>query len=105
SIGERIAGDHALRAVYGSNGAALIASDAEILDAARTLAREGLALEPASAAPLACVRKCAAERTEAGIWIVIGSGTAVKWPATLLDGFEMPDCLPAELRSVADLDL
>ncbi|MGH9668306.1 MAG: pyridoxal-phosphate dependent enzyme, partial [Bryobacteraceae bacterium] len=59
SIGERIAGDHALRAVYDSNGAALIASDAEILDAARTLAHEGLALEPASAAPLACARKCA----------------------------------------------
>jgi threonine synthase len=104
SIGERITGDHALRAVYDSDGTVLTASDAEILDAARALAREGLALEPASAAPLACARKIAAEGA-GEIWVVIGSGTAVKWPATLLDGFEMPDCLPEELHSVEGLDL
>lgn len=99
SIGERITGNHALRAVYDSGGTVLIASDAEILDAAKSLAREGLALEPASAAPLACARKCAMEG-EGEIWVVIGSGTAVKWPATILDGFEMPDCMPPDLHSL-----
>lgn len=104
SIGERITGDHALRAVYESGGTALIVSDAEILEAARALAREGLALEPASAAPLACAKKIDREEGVDEVWVLIGSGAAVKWPATLLDGFEMPDCLPAELHSLNEKD-
>ncbi|MEO7146003.1 MAG: pyridoxal-phosphate dependent enzyme, partial [Bryobacteraceae bacterium] len=104
SIGERITGDHALRAVYDSSGAALVASDAEIMDAARVLARQGLALELASAAPLACAQRYAAQGKAGEIWVAIGSGAAVKWPATLLDGFQMPDCLPADLSALEHFD-
>jgi threonine synthase len=78
TIGERIAGDHALRAVYDSGGEAIAVSDEQILDAARRLARQGLALENASAAALACAETL--PRADGEKWVVIGSGAAVKWP-------------------------
>jgi threonine synthase len=94
SIGERITGDHALRAVYDSQGTVLTATDEEILAGARCLASEGLALEPASAAPFVCAQKFSPQAEEGEVWVTIGSGAAVKWPATITAGFQMPDCLP-----------
>ena len=48
----------ALRAIYDSNGSAEIVSDKEILDAQLTLAKlEGLFIEPASATPIAALKK------------------------------------------------
>lgn len=96
SIAERITGDHALRAVYQSGGSVLTCSDEEILEAARLLRRQGFALEPASAAALACVQQVASEWTAGETSVVIGSGSAVKW-GTMAGSFEMPPVLSANV--------
>ncbi len=103
SIAERVTGDHALRAVYQSGGSVITCSDAEILDASRVLRHQGLALEPASAAALACAQKVASEKTAGETWVVIGSGSAVKW-GNIAEGFEMPPILPAG-ANLGDLSL
>jgi threonine synthase len=79
SIAEKITGDHALRAVYESDGEARSASDEEILAATHRLARMGFALEPASAAALACAEQ-AIDDSPGETWVLIGTGAAVKWP-------------------------
>jgi len=103
SIAERVTGDHALRAVYQSGGSVITCSDEEILEAARVLRRQGLALEPASAAALAGAQKAAPEWSPGETWVMIGSGSAVKW-GTVADGFEMPPVLSAT-AALADLGL
>ncbi|MDP1546266.1 MAG: threonine synthase, partial [Anaerolineales bacterium] len=52
-IGKPARGEQALEAAQQSNGKIIAVSDAEILDAQRTLASEGVWVEPASAAGLA----------------------------------------------------
>ena len=52
---ETVADVHALRAVLESEGEALSATDAEILDAQSMLGQEGLCVEPSSALPVACL--------------------------------------------------
>jgi hypothetical protein len=61
SIAERIIGDHALRAIYQSDGSGRTCSDEEILEAQQLLIRRGWALEPVSAAALACLQQVASE--------------------------------------------
>jgi|TARA_B100001179_G_scaffold177245_1_gene132480 threonine synthase len=57
-IGAPASWKKALRAIYDSNGSAEIVSDKEILDAQLTLAKlEGLFIEPASATPIAALKK------------------------------------------------
>ena len=53
SIREAETGGHALHALRDSGGHALAVSDAEIMDAAARLARDGLSVDPSSAAALA----------------------------------------------------
>ena len=103
SIAEKIGGEQALQAVYDSAGAALRASDEEILQAARCLAREGYALEPASAAALACAQALAHDRFGSEIWVAIGTGATVKWPETLNSGFNRSEKLPADFDRVEEL--
>jgi threonine synthase len=51
-------GDHALRALYGSDGSAIKVSDEEVVEGEKTLARtEGLWVEPSSATAVAGLRK------------------------------------------------
>ncbi len=104
SIAERIIGDHALRAVYQSEGSVLAVPDEEILEAAGILMRQGFALEPASATALACLRQVASEWTAGETWVMIGSGTAVKWGA-LAAGFEMPRLWDPDVDDLAGLSL
>ena len=78
-------------------------SDEEILLAARTVAGEGFALEPASAAAVACAAKVAAESREREVWVRIGTGAAVKWPSTLNPGISLPPRLPADFDRVDDV--
>jgi len=78
SIAERITGDHALRAVYQSGGSVITCSDQEALEAVRFLLRQGLAFEPASAVPLACIRQLAPQAASGETWVMIGSGSAIK---------------------------
>ncbi|HZT30877.1 MAG TPA: pyridoxal-phosphate dependent enzyme [Bryobacteraceae bacterium] len=83
SVAELAAGDHALRAVYESQGMVLTATDKQIGDAVRELARQGFALEPASALTLACVGDARPATAAEEIWVLIGSGSLAKWPDTL----------------------
>jgi threonine synthase len=102
SIAERITGDHALRAVYESQGSVITCTDGETLEAQRLLLRHGLALEPASAVALACMRRLASEATAGESWVVVGSGSAVKW-GTVIENFKPPPVLEPSLANVHDL--
>lgn len=97
SLAERAAGQQALTAVYESAGLALEVTDEEALTAMRWMARRGIALEPSSAVPLACLHQLLKQETDSAtgeIWVSIGSGAAPKWPEDLLRGFSMPPLLP-----------
>lgn len=100
SLAEFAAGRLALRAVYDSEGEALEVSDEETLDAMHWLAKRGIALEPSSAVPLACLRKARlvqGKRNHDGeLWVTIGSGAAPKWPDDVLRGYTMPEVLAAD---------
>jgi threonine synthase len=103
SIAENIGGDHALRAVYEAGGSVLSATDDEILAAMRVLARRGLALEPASAASLACANKVAAEAARDALWVAIGTGASIKWPDAQTRAFKAPETLPPDFADVEHL--
>ena len=90
SVGELVTGDHALRAVYESEGSMMISSEEEIQSAFRRLQRKGLALEPSSALAFACAEEAMKETADGETWVVIGSGAAVKWPDTLLRDYNPP---------------
>ena len=105
SIAEKIGGEQALRAVYDSGGAAMRVADEDILKAVRCLASEGLALEPASAAALACAQALLPERSPSELWVTIGTGAAVKWPDSIGLGFSRPRKLSPDLDSIEELSL
>lgn len=104
SIAEKIGGERALQAVYDSGGEAIAVSDEQILRTARCLAKEGLALEPASAAAVAAAEAVRAEGNDE-VWLAIGTGAVVKWPEALSDGFALPEPLPASFDRVEQLGL
>jgi threonine synthase len=104
SLAERVTGDHSLRAVYQSGGSVITCSDEQALEALRLLLRQGFALEAASAVALACLQQIALEATSGETWVVIGSGTAVKWGA-IPGKFEMPRLLPSDFANVSELGL
>ncbi|MFN7996677.1 MAG: pyridoxal-phosphate dependent enzyme [Bryobacteraceae bacterium] len=104
SISERVIGDHALRAVYESGGSVLAVSDEAVLEAMRYFGRQGVALEAASSVPLACVRKVAREATPGEVWVMIGSGSAVKW-GNLAESFQMPPCYAPEYADLTGLNV
>ena len=103
SIEEKIGGQPALDAVYDSGGAALEVTDDEILTAASCLAREGLALEPASAAAVACASKLAEQGCEDERWVAIGTGAAIKWPQDGRREFHLPETLAPDFDDVSQL--
>jgi len=103
SIAEPIGGDHALHAIYESGGAATSVTDDEILAARLALGRQGLALEPASAAAYAVARTLQSEGKSNERWVVVGTGTALKWPRTLLDGYHLPEVLSATVNCLGEL--
>jgi threonine synthase len=97
-------GRQALRAIYDSGGEALEVTDEEALEAMRRMAARGIALEPSSAVPLACLRKFSGRRVQESyrgeIWVAIGSGAAPKWPDDLLRDFSMPAVLSNDQRTL-----
>jgi len=108
SICEAIGGEQALGAIYESAGAAVGLPDEEILGAAAQLARQGFALEPASAAAVAGARSMAAEGSDPGTgldecWVAIGTGAAVKWPRNVIGRASMPERLPADFDRLDEL--
>jgi len=78
-IGAPVNAAKAERAVRDTGGAFVVVTDEEILDAQRTMAaREGLFVEPASAAPLAGLRRLVesgeASRSESVVLVATGNG-------------------------------
>ena len=99
SIAERIGGDAALHAIYDSGGAALEVDDGRIVATARAMAREGYALEPASAVAVACARRDAAPEYDGETWVSVGTGSTIKWPPTICAGFVRPAHLPDDFSA------
>jgi threonine synthase len=78
-------GERVLRAIYDSAGWADGVTDDDILEAMRWLGREGIAAEPAAAAPLAAVRRGVEagtiSREDVVVCVVTGSG--LKQPSAM----------------------
>jgi threonine synthase len=81
SIADPVTGRMALEAVRATDGDATAVSDDEILEIGRLLATYGLFVEPSSAAPVAAVRKMAAQRPEMRDETVVCvlTSSALKW--------------------------
>jgi threonine synthase len=82
---ETVADRHALEAIRVSHGAALSATDPELVQAMADLGREGLCVEPASALVVACLpRWLVAARPPTDVPIVcLLTATGTRWPAEL----------------------
>jgi threonine synthase len=101
SIAEKIGGELTLGAIYRSGGTAIAVPDEEMLAAVRALGKEGLALEPASAASVACATAMAAGDAGKGeTWVAIGTGAAIKWPQDLTTAFQMPAALDTDYQDI-----
>ena len=103
SIAERIGGELTLGAIYRSRGTAMAVTDDAMLAAVRALGKEGLALEPASAAPVACAQAMVQEHPGIGkdeTWVAIGTGAAIKWPHDIVADFRMPAALAPDYRDI-----
>jgi threonine synthase len=102
-IGNPASWQGALEAAESSGGAILDVSDTEILDAYKELAREGLFVEPASAASVAGLRRLAREGLiEPGATVVcVLTGHGLKDPDTALGQMSPPDSVPADADVVA----
>jgi len=104
-IGKPVNWLKALRAVWESDGLVVKVSDEEILEAARVLAaREGIGVEPASAASLAGVRHLRIEGAlprDARV-VCVATGSALKDPnPDLLQGVRVVEAEP-EAESIAE---
>jgi threonine synthase len=109
SIADETGGPASLRAVAESGGAAEAASEEAILDAMRRLARQGIGVEPSSAASVAAALAMAARgefsADEDVVCILTGAG--VKWPDALVDALtprELVDASPDAVRAWIDAD-
>jgi len=78
-------GRRVLKAIYDTNGTAIAVSDAEILQAMRELAMEGIAAEPSAAVSLAAFKKAAAQGIiKSGETVVcVITGSAMKQPSAV----------------------
>ena len=97
-IGRPARGEYALEAAQESKGKLLAVSDQEILSAQRVLAREGIWVEPASAAGLAGL---IAESESGSIdakgkrVVIVCTGHGLKDPSIVTGSFESPKLIPA----------
>ncbi len=104
-IGRPARGDQALAAARESGGAIRAVSDEEILAAYEAVASlEGVMCEPASAAPLAGLRRRAAEGEDLSERVVVAvlTGNGLKDPATALSRAHVPEPIPASLGCVLE---
>ena len=87
STREETAADHALTAIYGSQGLAIDVSEVEIREAIVLLAHHGFAVEAASALPIAGLRKALRDRLIAPSDRVAAllTSSLIKWPSLLAD--------------------
>jgi threonine synthase len=82
---ETVSSPHALDAIRVSQGAALSASENDILAAVDALAAEGLCVEAASALPVACLRALVevGEIDPAAPIVCVLTAAGIKWPQDL----------------------
>ncbi len=102
-IGTPISWKKALRAIYESNGTALAIEDKEILEAQSLLARlEGLFVEPASASPIAALKKLVRDGVikKKEIVVCIATGNGLKDPEIVGRMYEKPIDLAPEAEIV-----
>ena len=102
-IGAPVSSTKALRAIYDSNGYAETVNDDEILDAQKELARkEGIGVEPASAASIAGLKKLVAEGViDKGEQVVcIVTGHLLKDPNTAIDACVEPTKIDADINAL-----
>jgi threonine synthase len=102
-IGNPASWDLAVAAANGSEGAILAVTDREILAAYRRVAREGLFVEPASAASVAgLLRLAEGGELEAGSTVVcVLTGHGLKDPEWAISGAAHPPTVPADAEAVA----
>jgi len=105
-IGNPISGKKALRAIYDTGGYCTSVTDDEILAAQKLLGRkEGVGVEPASAASIAGARKL----MEMGIIdkgervVCICTGNALKDPDTIISSSEPPIKLSKDISSIKNI--
>ena len=105
-IGNPVSGRKALRAIYDTGGCSISVTDKEILEAQKLLGRkEGVGVEPASAASVAGAKKL----REAGIIgkkervVCICTGNAHKDPDTIISSSEPVTKSSKDLRSIKKL--
>ncbi len=102
-IGNPVNARKALRAIYDSKGLAEIVSDEEIIQAQKFLAaREGIGVEPASAASVAGLRKLAAQgMVDADETVVcVVTGNLLKDPETVVNVCGKPITVEANVEAV-----
>ncbi len=106
-IGNPASAALARAAVAESGGLFDMASDDEIMEAYRLVAREGVFCEPASATPVAGLLKLKREgRLEAGQTVVaVLTGNGLKDPGAALRGVEAPKGIEAHLDRVLEVIL
>lgn len=105
-IGKPARGEQALEAAHESNGRIIAVSDAQILEAQKILASEGVWVEPASAAGLAgLLAEQAAGRLEAKgkRVVVVCTGHGMKDPSIITESFKAPQVIPAYYQALFDL--
>ena len=102
-IGAPVSSIKALRAIYDSNGFAETVTDDEILEAQKELARkEGIGVEPASAASIAGLKKLVAEGIiDKGEQVVcIVTGHLLKDPNTAINACVEPIEIDADVDAL-----
>ncbi len=102
-IGKPARGEQALEAAEQSNGRIIAVTDAEILEAQRILASEGVWVEPASAAGLAGLRAESARGTfdaRGKKIVVVCTGHGLKDPSVITDLFSSPKIIPANYEAL-----
>jgi threonine synthase len=105
-IGKPARGEQALEAAQESNGRIIAVTDEEILSAQRTLASEGVWVEPASAAGLAgLLAESAVGKFEAGgkRVVVVCTGHGMKDPSIITGSFTSPKVIPAKYEALVEL--
>jgi threonine synthase len=104
-IGRPARGEEALAAVDESNGRILAVTDDEILAMWRRLAREGIWVEPASAAGVAALAKEVREGRldpKGRLVVAVLTGHGLKDPDAVTDRAPEVGVIPAEIRALED---
>ena len=105
-IGKPARGEQALEAASESKGKIIAVSDAQILDAQRVLASEGVWVEPASAAGLAgLIAETASGKFEAKgkRVVIVCTGHGMKDPSIIAESFEAPQVIPADYQTLFEM--